>query len=304
MLAEILYFIGLLVAAKFLLSTLCYLIKCFYVFFLSGTVDFKKFGKWAVVTGATDGIGKEYCEQLAAKGMSVVLVSRTIEKLETVASQIEEKYKVETKVIAVDFSRADIYAKLTSELSELDVGVLVNNVGVSYDYPQYFHQVPVNKVEALLNVNALSVAEMTRIVLPRMLERKKGIVINIGSMAGDLVLPLLAEYSAVKAFVSFFTKCIQYEYKDKQSIIIQHVLPGTVATKMAKLRPSLFVPSPKSFVRSALKSVGKLSVTPGCFIHELQIILMNLIPDFVMIRLTFPHFLGLRARGMKKEKSK
>ena len=282
MLTEILYFIGLLVAAKFLLSTLCYLIKCFYVFFLSGTVDFKKFGKWAVVTGATDGIGKEYCEQLAAKGMSVVLVSRTIEKLETVASQIEEKYKVETKVIAVDFSRADIYAKLTSELSELDIGVLVNNVGVSYDYPQYFHQVPVDKVEALLNVNALSVAEMTRIVLPRMLERKKGIVINIGSMAGNTIFPFLAEYSATKAFISFFTRCVQYEYRGERSIFIQYVAPGAVATKMSKIQLGTFSPTAESYVRSALNSVGKLSITAGCFAHEIQYLLfMNLVPNFL-----------------------
>ena len=305
MVTELLYLIGLLIVCKFVLSTVCCLARYIYVFFLSGTVDFKKFGKWAVVTGATDGIGKEYSEQLAEKGMCVVLVSRTMDKLETVASHIGEKYGVETKVIAVDFSQADIYAKLTSELGELDIGVLVNNVGMSYDYPQYFHEVPVEKVEALLNVNALSLAEMTHIVLPRMLERKKGIIINIGSLAGDLILPLLAEYSGTKAFVSFFTRCIQYEYRDKPSVIIQYIAPGTVATKMTKTRPGLFVPSPKSFVRSALKSVGKLPVSTGCFMHELQVHLFMLIPDFIQLRLVTSATLAIRAKGMrKKEKAK
>ena len=282
MITDLLYFLGLLIVAKFVLSTVCSFTKWIYVFFLSGTVDFKKFGKWAVVTGATDGIGKEYSEQLAKKGMCVVLVSRTMDKLETTAAQISEKYNVETKVIAVDFSRTDIYDKLTSELGDLDIGVLVNNVGMSYDYPQYFHEVPVEKVEAVLNVNSLSLAEMTRIVLPRMLERKKGIIINIGSMAGDRTIPLLAEYSGAKAFVSFFTRCIQYEYRDKQSIIIQYVAPSTVATRLSNIRPGVFSPTAKSYVCSALKSVGKLSVTTGCFAHEIQYLLfMNLVPNFL-----------------------
>ena len=159
----------------------------FYVFFLSKTIDFKKYGEWAVVTGATDGIGKAYSEQLAERGMNVVLVSRTLSKLEEVASDLREKYRIETKVIAVDFSNADIYDVLRRDLCELQIGILVNNVGMTYGYPQYFHENSKEIVGA--HVNMLSMAVMTHIVLPRMLERNKGIIVNIGSVAGYGTFP-------------------------------------------------------------------------------------------------------------------
>ena len=296
----VVFIIGLFVVGRFILYQTVWLIRCIYVFFLSKTLSFKKYGKWAVVTGATDGIGKAYAQQLAKKGMSIVLVSRSIEKLEELASQLKDTYKVETKVIAVDFSRDDVYDHITSELKDLEIGMLVNNVGMSYSHPQYFHEVSSEDVAALIHVNCLSLVEMIKIVLPHMLKRKKGIIINIGSMAGAMVSPLNAEYSGTKAFVDFFTKCIQYEYS-KESVIIQHVAPGFVATKMSKLRPSFFCPSPQSYVSSALTSVGKFTDTYGCFAHELFSRLLSIIPNPLLIYLNFKIMKVTRAKALKKK---
>ena len=301
MLSELVFTVGLILIGKFVLCDLLHLLYCFYVFFFSKTIDFEKYGKWAVVTGATDGIGKAYSEQLAKRGMNVVLVSRTLKKLEDSATELRDKYKIETKVIAVDFSSAGIYDILTSELADLEIGVLVNNVGMSYGHPQYFHEVPTDVVEALINVNTLSVAEMTRIVLPRMLERKKGIIVNVGSMSGYETLPLLSEYSGAKAFVHFFTRGIQAENKGKKSIIVQYLAPGLVSTKMSKMRPTLWCPTPSSFVSSALRSVGKLPLTTGCFFHELQIFLTDRLPDFIKIAATKKVMISMRARALKKK---
>ena len=296
---------GVILIGKLILCDLLHLLYCFYVFFLSKTIDFKKYGKWAVVTGATDGIGKAYSQQLAKRGMNVVLVSRTLSKLEDVAAELREKYSIETKVITVDFSSADIYDVLTSELADLEIGVLVNNVGMSYEHPLFFHEVLTDVVESLINVNTMSVTKMTRIVLPQMLERKKGIILNIGSMAGYETLPLLSEYSGTKSFVHFFTRGIQAEYKGKNSIIIQYIAPNTVSTKMSKMRPSLWCPETSSYVSSALRSVGKLPLTTGCFAHELQAFFIVMIPDFIKIPVTKKFILSLRARGLrKKEKPK
>ncbi|KAI6652875.1 17-beta-hydroxysteroid dehydrogenase type 12 [Oopsacas minuta] len=301
MITEFVFLVGVILIAKFVLCGLLSLVYCFYVFFLSKTIDFKKYGKWAVVTGATDGIGKAYAKQLAKRGMSIVLVSRTLSKLEAGAAELRDKYNVETKVIAADFSKSDIYDMLTSELAGLEIGVLVNNVGMSYDHPEYFHEISKDVLEGLINVNTLSVAEMTRIVLPRMLECEKGIIINIGSLAGEDPVPLLAEYSATKAFVSFFTRCIQYEYRNKKSIIIQYIPPGIVSTKLSKMRPGFFSPDSGSYVNSALRSVGKLPVTPGCFAHEIQVFLTGLLPKLVIANLTEKATLSIRARALKKK---
>ena len=142
----------------------------------------KKLGKWAVVTGATDGIGKAYAMALAKKGMSVVLISRTESKLQAVAQEISEKCPdVETSYVVCDYSKFDENARTTvsKAISGLEVGVLVNNVGVSYAYPKFFHELSENEVADLMMMNVDSTTWMTKMVIGGMVERKKGAILNI-----------------------------------------------------------------------------------------------------------------------------
>uniref|UniRef100_A0A8C4Y591 3-ketoacyl-CoA reductase n=1 Tax=Gopherus evgoodei TaxID=1825980 RepID=A0A8C4Y591_9SAUR len=260
-------------------------------------------GAWAVVTGATDGIGKAYAEQLAKHGMNVALISRSQEKLEQVASEIKEKFKVETKIIAADFGeREDIYSRIKAGLEGLEIGVLVNNVGISYTYPEYFLDVPDldNTINKMIKINIVSVCKvMTVFSLPF---RSTGIILNISSGAGMYPSPLLTLYSATKAFVDFFSRGLHAEYKSK-GIIVQSVLPYFVATKMSKIRkPTFNKPSPETFVRAALGTIGLQSQTNGCLPHAIIGWIFSLLPTSAVINLTMQRNKQLRARYLKKAK--
>lgn len=267
------FWVGAFIVASLSLWVLYRLFSGFRIWVLgNGQLLSPKLGKWAVVTGATDGIGKSYAEELARRGFAMMLISRSQDKLDDVARSLEEQFRVETKTVAVDFGQSDIYPKIEAGLAGLEIGVLVNNVGISYPYPEYFLHIPDldNFITNMINVNITSVCQMTRLVLPRMAERSKGVILNISSASGMYPLPLLTVYSSSKAFVDFFSRGLQEEYR-RQGIIIQSVLPFFVATKMTRIRkPTLDKPTPERYVAAELNTVGLQSQTNGYFPHAVM----------------------------------
>ncbi|KAH0427953.1 hypothetical protein CcaCcLH18_09312 [Colletotrichum camelliae] len=232
------------------------------VFVLSGS-NLRKYGKpgtWAVVTGASDGLGKEYAYQLASKGFNLVLVSRTQSKLETLALELEAKFsgKVQVKVLAMDYARDDSadYDRLAQLIAGLDVGILVNNVGQSHSIPVPFVETAREELQNIVTINCLGTLKTTQVVAPIMQKRKSGLILTMGSFAGWIPTPYLATYSGSKAFLQHWSSSLATELKS-DGIDVQLVVSYLVTTAMSKVRKtSVAIPNPKNFVRAALGKVG------------------------------------------------
>lgn len=267
-------------------------------------LDLRKMGEWAAVTGATDGIGKGYARNLAKRGLNVVLISRNPEKLKNVAAEIEKEFNVKTHCVTVDFSNdADtVYNTIEPELKKFEIGTLVNNIGTSYEHPEYLHKVE-NGLETFRNmirINCTSQALVTRAVLPQMVERRKGVVINLSSASALYPTGLLSVYSASKAFNDFFSKGMAQEYRD-MGIIFQSVLPFYVVTPLSKLkRPNFFQPTPDVYTDYALSTVGLTECTHGYLPHALQS-LSFVAPDWFKERLQWSFVSDVRRRALKKK---
>ncbi|XP_068128177.1 very-long-chain 3-oxoacyl-CoA reductase-B-like [Hyperolius riggenbachi] len=283
--------LGAVTASHLLLRTLYKLLRGVRVHILSRwwRKDLKQYGEWAVVTGATDGIGKGYAGELAKRGFNVVLISRTREKLQKVANDIEQQTGRKTRKILADFTGGlEIYPSIEEGLKDLDIGILVNNVGMTMRpaiLKEPFLCSP-NLAQGLcdiVNCNMLSMVQMTRIVLPKMISRKKGLIINVSSVVGARPYRYYAVYSSSKGFADYFSRALHAEYKTR-GITVQSVQPLSVSTNMSEnAEPNLLVKSAADFAREALNTVGLANVTNGCLSHTIQSYLLDFFfPDSIL----------------------
>ncbi|NXP18233.1 HSDL1 protein, partial [Scytalopus superciliaris] len=254
---------------------------------LGGEVDLvKQYGKWAVVTGSTDGIGKAYAEELAKRGVNVILVSRNKEKLEAVSRSIAETYQVETDFIVADFSKGcEPYPAIREALKDREIGILVNNVGMFHAYPDYFANLSEDIVWDMIHVNIASANMMTHIVLPGMVKKKKGAIVNVSSVLCCQPTPLLTTYGASKAYVDYFSRALHYEYASK-GIFVQSLTPSTIATKMVAFnsitgKRSFFIPSAEEYASHAVSTLGLSKRTAGYWKHAIVFPLVECLPEWI-----------------------
>ncbi|KAH9366244.1 hypothetical protein HPB48_008336 [Haemaphysalis longicornis] len=268
---SILAIVGLFYAGKTAAAVSARLLEgvrvCFLFFFSPLHVE--------VVTGGTDGIGKQYARQLAKRGLNIILISRSLDKLKDTAQELEFDFRVRTQIIQADLSEGrHIYPEIARQLDGKEIGILINNAGVMYDSPSLFLNVPEKKLVESVNINMMAVMMMTYLVLPQMVERKKGLIVNISSISSFYPLPLMAIYSASKVFVDWFSMALDYEYRDK-GITVQSLIPSYISTKLVRFSnflstPSIIVPNAETFVKSSLQTIGVSNRTTGFWTHGLQ----------------------------------
>ncbi|KAJ3574408.1 hypothetical protein NP233_g1775 [Leucocoprinus birnbaumii] len=182
-----------------------------------------KEGAWAVVTGCTDGIGKEFALRLSEAGFNMILIARDINRLNLVSREIESKHSVKTQTHIMDFQHADSskYNELTQKLNQHDIGVLVNNVGTSWRFA-YFVETPLSKIDDMIQVNVNVATRIAHAILPGMINRKRSLILNIGSFSGTFPTPMLALYSATKAFLASFTSVLAEEVR-QHNIMVEYL---------------------------------------------------------------------------------
>lgn len=280
-------FLGFL---SFLTRSISLLNWVFTTFFRSPK-NLNNYGSWALITGATDGIGKAFANQLARQGLNLILVSRNLNKLKTVSAEIRAQFPhLKIKVVAQDFSgNISAGAGLIEEaVKGVEVGVLINNVGITYPRAMYFHEVEEEVVKGIIRVNLKGTTWVTRAVLPGMLNRKRGAIVNVGSGASIVVPshPLYTIYAATKAYIDKLSRSLYVEYK-LRGIDVQCQVPLYVATNLASKvasieKSSMFVPSPEDYAKAAIRQIGYEPRCTPYWSHAVQWCFARLLPDVLL----------------------
>lgn len=187
----------------------------------------------ALVTGASSGIGAELARIHAERGGDLVVVARRREKLNELKAELERAHGVTVHVLANDLAEPDAPQEIYEELQSggVAVDILVNNAGFGHRGP--FHEQPWATSEAMIKVNILTLTALTRLFVPRMIERGRGRVLNVASMAGFVPGPLMAIYYASKAFVVSFSETIADELAGT-GVTVTALCPGPTQTEFAE----------------------------------------------------------------------
>ena len=186
-------------------------------------------GRTALVTGASSGIGRALAFDLAEGGCHLILTARRRERLEDVQRQLS-RFKVRVDTLPVDLAVPGAPTRLTDEIQQagLQVDLLINNAGIGI--AGAFAATPWERDHQMAQLNIIAVLELTKRLLPPMLERRSGHVIFLGSVVGYMPVPLLAHYAASKAFVRSFAEALSYETRGT-GVYVTLVSPGTTATE-------------------------------------------------------------------------
>ncbi|XP_043075281.1 inactive hydroxysteroid dehydrogenase-like protein 1 [Puntigrus tetrazona] len=243
----------------------------------------QQYGQWALIFDASEAIAKAYAEELARHGICVILISSDINSVADTAKAISDTYGVEAILIEADFSQGLSACKpIKDAVGGKDIGFIVNSLDGSLDPSQGFMDLSESVVWDTLNRNVVAATLVTRLVLPNMVDRGKGAVVNIS--AGRCLCPTSrkAALSASTAFLDSFSRSLHYEYGHR-GVFVQSLLPFRVSSQASEgYSPAgWLVPSPQVYASHALSTLGISRRTTGYWPHTIQFGLVQCIPEWV-----------------------
>jgi len=190
--------------------------------------------KWALVTGASAGIGKALAEELALGGVNLVLTARRQDRLESLAQTLRSKHQIQTEVFVADLTGAEAPGQLFefTQGKGLEIGLLVNNAG----FGQYgeFHKVDPNRLLEMVQVNCAAVLHLSRLYLPGMVAKRSGYVLIVASTASFQAVPYISTYAATKVFDLFLAEGLAEEMKP-YGVRVCALCPGTTTSEFHEL---------------------------------------------------------------------
>ncbi len=218
--------------------------------------------RWALVTGASSGIGAEFARRLAARGMHLVLTARRENLLKELAQELHTQHGTQTEVITCDLSESGGTRRLMEEVKQrgVQIELLVNNAG--FGVVSDVENTDPDAVQKLIDVNIAALTDLTYAVLPGMLERRHGAVINLSSVAAFQPVAYMAAYAASKAYVLHFSEAMWAEVRDR-GVTVLGLCPGPTETEFfdsagvpnwLSKRASL---SPTKVVKTAIKALER-----------------------------------------------
>jgi short-subunit dehydrogenase len=219
---------------------------------------------WALVTGASSGIGEAFAVALARRGFPVVLVARRKERLEALAKRLAEAHGVDTLVVAEDLSQHGACERVRAAVGGREVGLLVNNAG--FGSSGRFAEEDPDVDDEMIALNCAAVVRLTHLFLRPMLGRKNGAVIVVASAAGYQPGPWFAVYAATKAFDLMFAEALWCELRGS-GVDVLAVSPGETQTEFherAHAKRQFRGATAESVAEKGLAALGRtLSVAPG-----------------------------------------
>lgn len=252
--------------------------------------------RWALVTGASSGIGAEFARLLAARGMHLVLVARRTDRLNELAAELHTRHRARCEVIASDLSDPREPAALFEQVAQkgITVELLVNNAG--FAVVGEVDKTDSDRIEQMLRLNVMTVTELTYRFLPGMLARGHGAILNVSSVAAFQPVAYMAAYAASKSYILSFTEALWAEVRDR-GVSLMAVCPGTTRTELfevagvpgwLKRRPSH---SAEKVARGALRALEKRK---QCYIpgwrNYLITMLVRMAPRSVVVKESMKYF--------------
>ena len=267
------YFIAWCLGAYTVFHSACFVAKMLIRNYMRKPLDLTdRYGKgtWALVTGATGGIGQAYCVELAKNGFNIILLGRSKERLEESEKIVKEANKqIKTKLVVADLGESlavDFYKDIISQVSDLDISVLVNNAG--WGEVGFFELAPLEEHLSNFRVNAAAPVMLIHNLINTLMKRnKKSAIVNVSSSGQNCPIPYMGVYNATKRYLSIFSYYLQDNYGDK--IDVQDLCPAYVTTKIVKNYKGNDAITPERCAQCSLRDLGQEQICIPVIAHSI-----------------------------------